>query len=169
MASNCIGVTIVTGGAEDWKAFQKHMDRQELSQWEHIDLRKLLPHDPSTSVGHKQDFQVDTTVQAVMASEQFGDVVNDLLDLIISGSYKLFLNCASGWHRASVVGKCLESQANSILGDNGERLINAQAFGLHTFGESWKGWMMQLKNIKEWKDSPWTLMDPHGTLAPCGS
>ncbi len=157
-----LSVTICTGGKDDLPHFKAALLKrgEDIDSWTFTDLTKSLTKDPRTSVEYKTDCKNDWTTATVMGQDNFSQVVVGQMELAVDGKLKQFLHCHTGWHRASVSGKVLESNLNSIAhvpienapDDDRHRVFNAQWFGLHKCQDSWTRWATQVDNACAWSD-----------------
>lgn len=154
------GVTICSGGIDDWVAFQKELRTRGLdaSDWDVVDLTKILKKNPDTTVGWHQDCTHDWTYQVVSGQDQFGEINMAIIESVAKGYRKQFLHCKSGWHRASTVGKSTESNLNSLMYTDDTRCFNAQWFGLHKC-DNQRMWSSQIDRALGWSESTWLSMD----------
>jgi hypothetical protein len=154
-------VTIVTGGVQDKDWFKDQMDPGPY-HWDYIDLRPLLVEDPSTSVGHEEDYCYEETQVAVIAQIGFPDVIKGLIDSVHHTEY-VFLYCHNGYHRGSVTGKMLESQLNSLIDIDGNRIFNSICFMFHECHTN-KEYKLKLSNVVDWLDNPWEIEGEYNGL-----
>lgn len=149
-------VSIVTAGEQDARWFSAQYPGYEV-----VDLRRFLKKNPAESVAHKVDYHDAHTLMVVVGQDGYPDVMLHLIDRMEKGVDKLLIHCTSGWHRASVVGKTIESMANTIMHD-GIRAFNVQTFCLHNCVNE-RMYSSTARNAEGWQRAPWELM-PAPTL-----
>jgi hypothetical protein len=160
MAKN---ITIVTGGVQDKDWFRKEMEKVYHDDFDVIDLREILVKDPGVSVGHKQDFEYERTQVVVVSQDGFPDLIKSVIDTANFNMAHFFMHCKTGWHRASVTGKMLESQLNSLVDADGNRLFNTICFTLHDC-QTAKEYSTKLSNVVDWLDNPWVIESEYNGL-----
>jgi hypothetical protein len=164
-------LSIVTGALADVDKFFAHVGPSEATTWHVVDLCGILHKDPSTSVGHKEDCTHPRTQQVVMAQSGFPDLIEFGLRAAcglqpdeglngVDGSNKMFFACRSGFHRASTVGKTMESYGNKITDAEGDRRFNCMTFPLH--GKSGREFNSVADRAVKWAESPWTYVEQTG-------
>ena len=145
-------VSVVTGGESEARWFA-----DAHPGWEILDLRAYLKKNPNESVAHKVDYKDSHTQAIVIGQSGFPEVMETLLEMCNRGSTKIMIHCTSGWHRASVVGKTLESMGNTIVDPDGNRVFNIQTFCLHSCCNN-RMYASTAKNAVDWANAPWELM-----------
>ena len=155
-------VTIVTGGVETMQWFKEDMKFCP-HHFDYFDLRDLVQ-DPSTSVGHllKSDWQYEETQVAVIAQPGFPDCIKGIIDSVHQSQY-IFLYCYTGYQRGSVTGKMLESQLNSLIDIDGNRIFNSICFMFHECHTT-KEYRLKLSNVVDWVDNPWEIEGEYNGL-----
>jgi hypothetical protein len=159
-------LSILTGGSEDADKFFKLVGADEAARWHVVNLCEHLFKDPGTAVGHKEDYMYPRTQQCVISQRGFPDLIEVCLRIACGlepmiglngtdGSNKMFMMCRSGFHRASVVGKIMESYANKIADDDGGRRFNCMRFSLHNVTKS-SDFKSVIDRAVKWAASPWT-------------
>ena len=148
-------VTIVTGGLEDVKAFDKKLEKMKETGWWYADVRDSLQKDPADKVSPGEDYRSSNCIRVVVGQEQFPDVVDQVLQSVHNGYRMIFINCRSGKHRAATVGATCESLLNVMLDQTGSRLYNAMLFTLHDNNATWGVWAQQVDRAVEWSRGPW--------------
>ena len=69
---------------------------------------------------------------------------------------QIWMNCRTGYHRASVAGKVLESQLNSLVDGQGVRLYNTQLFMFHEV-QGRKQFYNLIGDVSSWMMEPWPI------------
>jgi hypothetical protein len=159
-------ITIVTGGLHHRDWFMREMATVHHDDFEVIDIRRLLQKDPSTSIGHKQDFVYEQTQVVVIGQDGFPDLIKGVIDTAarpLHSSEHFFLHCRTGYHRASVTGKMLESQLNSLADADDNRLFNTICVQFHDCGTT-KEYNSKLSNVVDWLDNPWEIESEYNGL-----
>ena len=156
MAMHGKDITIITGSAECKPWFLNHIKVKFPDvNFVEFDLRGRLKKDPATSVGWKEDWQYDRTQTCVIGQEGFTETIGELVDTC-ENEANLWINCHTGYHRASVTGKVLESQLNSLVDDDGNRLYNAILFMTHAC-DGRKVYAEKFQDITDWISGPWDI------------
>ena len=155
-------VAIVTGGQGDVKWFKWELERagQNLEEWDFTDVSKDSRKDPKAYVGHMEDRTHDQTVMTVTAQDNFSEVVCRIIEKCKMGRTKQWLNCYSGWRRASVIGATTESNLSSLAYTTDattiipQRIFQAQGLAFHKRTSN-NAYREKFGNIVEWRDNPW--------------
>jgi hypothetical protein len=159
-------LSILTGGSEDVDKFFNLVGPDEAATWHVVNLCHYLFKNPGTVVGHKEDYMYPRTQQVVISQSGFPDLVEFSLRAASGlepgiglngkeGSNKMFMKCRSGFHRASVVGKTMESYANKIADADGGRRFNCMRFSLHGVTKA-PDFKSVIDRAVQWAASPWT-------------
>ena len=164
------GITILTCGLKDLDTVAQELSEAggDIRDWFTLDLRPFLKKDPADTVGWHEDCTSDNTCMVVIGQEGSTQVIYMCMEMASgicrehAGVHDKFLiHCHSGWHRASTVGRLLESNLNSITDDEyGGRAFNAQCFHLHNVSNK-KARKARIVNVVQWDTQPWAL---NGTL-----
>ena len=150
-------ITIVTGGVEQYKWFMEAIKSKFPNQeWHDIDLRAILKKDPATTIGHKEDWEWARTQQVVIAQTEFANVIVEAVTIVDGIADLVWMNCNTGYHRASVAGKVLESQLNSLVDGQGVRLYNTQLFMFHEV-QGRKQFYNLIGDVSSWIMEPWPI------------
>jgi hypothetical protein len=155
-------ITIVTEAAESKKWFIDTITEKFDIQWNCIDLREVLSKDPSTSIGHKEDWQYEQTQQVVIAQDGFPHVIQEIIDMA-DYDHHFFIHCRTGYHRGSVTGKMVESQLNSLIDADGNRRFNAMLFMFHDCYNV-KTFKTKYLNVVDWVGHPWEIEGEYNGL-----
>ena len=149
-------ITIVSGPAKDKEWILTEISKKVgVMQWHEVDLRTILKKDHSATIGHKEDYRVERTQQVVIGQEGFPELVNDCVKFADTVEH-VWLNCNTGWHRASVTGKVLESQLNSLVDIDAERMYNTMHIMFHECTSS-KMWHEKIGDVVAWLTAPWMI------------
>jgi hypothetical protein len=165
-------LSIVTGALADVEKFFAHVGPIEAATWHVVNLCEILHKDPGTVVGHKEDCSHPRTQQVVMSQAGFPDLIEFGLRAAsglepdaglngVDGSNKMLFACRSGWHRASTVGKTMESYGNKITDAEGERRFNCMTFPLHK-AHGVRDFNSVADRAVKWAESPWTYVEHTG-------
>jgi hypothetical protein len=161
-------LSILTGGLVDMEKFFAYVGPTEAATWHVVNLNEILHKDPGTVVGHKEDCEHHRTQQVVMSQAGFPDLIEFGLRAAsgfepetglngVHGSNKMLFVCRTGFHRASTVGKTMESYGNKLTDADGERRFNCMTFPMHKAVG-----LRDLHNVADravkWAEIPWTAM-----------
>ena len=161
--STPLPITIVTGGQVDADAFWNFLASSNIDddEWCCIDLTKTLVKDPGTKVGHKQGHEFQQTQIAVFGQTGFPATVIDIMSRSLYRNTlvrNFFVHCRSGWHRASVVGRCLRNGHTVIATEGQGRMFNCQVFSLNdAYGHHDRDYRMEI--AIRWSSKPWALIE----------
>ena len=149
-------ITIVSGPAKDKEWILSEIAKKvgEI-EWHQVDLREFLKKDHSTTIGHREDYRFERTQQVVIGQEGFPDLIVECVQEADTVEH-VWLNCNTGWHRASVTGKVLESQLNSLVDKDADRKYNTMHIMFHECTSS-KMWHEKIDDVVTWLTSPWPI------------
>ncbi len=122
-----------------------------------------------SSLRSKVDGRDPMTLRAVMANENFADIVEEVTTSIVKGALYQQLrihavHCTTGYHRADVVARVTSAVCNSITTDDGKRCINLLHLPLCREVATDMHHSMQVAT--KWLEAPWTCAEPVWPQAP---
>ena len=149
-----VPITIVTGGEDD-ALWMRGMFADEIDSWNFIDLKEYLDKPDGKCVRKQLDSRCGATIEAVLASKDFPELVVATMNIGNKGTQKFFAFAGSGVHRPSVFGKVLMDSFNSVGDrDTGRRIFNANLFQLHDINSK-REYDQKFNNISGW---PWSVV-----------